>query len=107
MHQIFTTHQKTIVFTKIYLEGVVQSCFVKKVFLEISQNSQKNTCARVFFKIKLQAPGSFGGCFWFLLDEKHLFSPFAFSWSLLSFTKKNTSLIYICSEKKLKSVLYE
>ena len=29
--------------------------FCKKVFLEISQNSQKNTCARVSFLIKLQA----------------------------------------------------
>ena len=27
------------------------------VFLEISQNSQENTCARVFFLIKLQASG--------------------------------------------------
>ena len=27
------------------------------VFLEISQNSQENTCARVFFLIKLQALG--------------------------------------------------
>ena len=26
----------------------------KKVFLEISQNSQENTCARAFFLIKLQ-----------------------------------------------------
>ena len=31
--------------------GVLQ----KKVFLEISQNSQENTCARVSFLIKLQA----------------------------------------------------
>ena len=31
--------------------------FCKKVFLEISQNSQKNTCARVSFLIKLQASG--------------------------------------------------
>ena len=31
--------------------------FFKKVFLEISQNSQKNTCARVYFLIKLQATG--------------------------------------------------
>ena len=30
----------------ICLEAVVQSCPVKKVFLEISQNSQENTCAR-------------------------------------------------------------
>ena len=38
-----------------FLEVVVQRCSVKKVFLEISQNSQENTCARVSFLIKLQA----------------------------------------------------
>ena len=32
-----------------------QRCSVKKVFLEISQNSQENTCVRVSFLIKLQA----------------------------------------------------
>ena len=33
---------------------------LQKVFLEISQNSQENTCARVSFSIKLQAePGNF------------------------------------------------
>ena len=31
-----------------------QRCSVKKLFLEISQNSQKNTCARVLFLIKSQ-----------------------------------------------------
>ena len=31
--------------------------FCKKVFLEISQNSQENTCTRVSFLIKLQAWG--------------------------------------------------
>ena len=36
-------------------EAVVQICSVKKMFLEISQNSQENTCARVSFLIKLQA----------------------------------------------------
>ena len=36
------------------LEAVVRGCSVKKVFLEISQNSQENTCARVSFLIKLQ-----------------------------------------------------
>ena len=38
-------------------EAVVQRCSVKKVFLEISQNSQENACARVSFLIKLQALG--------------------------------------------------
>ena len=36
-------------------EAVAQRCSVEKVFLEISQNSQENTCARVSFLIKLQA----------------------------------------------------
>ena len=30
-------------------EAVVQRCSVKKVFLQISQNSQENSCARVSF----------------------------------------------------------
>ena len=33
-------------------------CSVEKVFLEISQNLQENTCARVSFLIKLQALGT-------------------------------------------------
>ena len=41
----------------IYGEAIVQRCSVKKVFLEISKNSQENTCARVSFLIKLQAFG--------------------------------------------------
>ena len=36
-------------------EAVAQRCSVKKMFLEISQNSQENTCARVSFLINLQA----------------------------------------------------
>ena len=33
----------------IFTEAVAQRCSVKKVFLEISQISQENTCARVNF----------------------------------------------------------
>ena len=36
-------------------EGVDQTCSVKQFFLEISQNSQENTCARASFLIKLHA----------------------------------------------------
>ena len=36
-------------------EVVVRRCSVKKVFLEISQNSQENTCTKDSFLIKLQA----------------------------------------------------
>ena len=38
-------------------EAVAQRFSVKNVFLDISQNSQENTCARVSFLIKLQALG--------------------------------------------------
>ena len=36
-------------------EAVPQRCSVKKLFLEISKDSQEKICARVFFLIKLQA----------------------------------------------------
>ena len=39
------------------LEAVIQRCSVKKMFLEISQNSQKNTCARASFFNKVD-PGT-------------------------------------------------
>ena len=39
----------------INVEASVQACSLKKIFLEISQNSQENTCARFSFLIKLQA----------------------------------------------------
>ena len=42
-----------IVFTA--AEAVARRWSVKKVFVEISQNSQENTCTRVSFFIKLQA----------------------------------------------------
>ena len=35
-----------------YTKAVVRMCFTKKVFLNISQNTQENTCARVYFLIK-------------------------------------------------------
>ena len=36
-----------------FLEAVVQTCSLKKVFLEMSQNSQESTRARISFLIKL------------------------------------------------------
>ena len=43
---------------KIPREAVAQRCSVKRVILEIVQNSQENTCARVSFSIKLQTPAT-------------------------------------------------
>ena len=34
-------------------EAVARRCSVKRVFLEISQNSRKNICARVSFPVKI------------------------------------------------------
>ena len=36
-------------------EAVTQRCSVKNAFLEILQNSQENSCARVSFSIKLKS----------------------------------------------------
>ena len=56
-HQINGKHLRWSIFLKKesgLTEAVVRRCSVKKVFLQISQNSQENTCARVSFLIKLQ-----------------------------------------------------
>ena len=45
---------KSIQFILSISEAVARRCSVKQKFLEISQNSQKNACARVSFLIKLQ-----------------------------------------------------
>ena len=54
-------------------EAVARSCFVKKVFLEISQNSQENTCARVSFLIRLQVFTDTGVFLWILWNSENIF----------------------------------
>ena len=57
------------------IETVAQMCSKRKVFLEISQNSQENTCARVSILIKLQAWGlqeTLHRCFPAKFLRKHL-----------------------------------
>ena len=69
-------------------EAVAQRCSVKKVFLLISQNSQKNTCARVSSLIKFQTRG-------LQLYQKRGSGTAVFLWILQSFWKhlflENTS----------------
>ena len=48
--------------TLIYLEAVVQRFSVKKVFLEISRNSQENTYARVCNFIKKETLAQVFSC---------------------------------------------
>ena len=47
-----------------YSQAVAQRCSWKRVFLEISQNSQENICARVSFFNKV---AGLGHAFWFEL----------------------------------------
>ena len=47
-------------FSKIFYvlaKAVIRMCFMKKVFLKISENSRENTSARFFYLIKLQGEG--------------------------------------------------
>ena len=56
---------------------------MKEVFLEISQNSQENTCARVSFLVKLQALG--------LRPTTLLKERLWHRWFPVNFVKQNTS----------------
>ena len=42
-----------------FSKAVAQTCSIKKVFLEISQNSQENTCARVSYRTPPVAASDF------------------------------------------------
>ena len=52
-----------------HLEADVQRCSIKKAFLQISQNTQKKTCVRVSFLVKLQAET----CNFIKKDSLHVF----------------------------------
>ena len=56
-------------------EAVVKSCSVKKVFIEIWQNSQENICARVSFLITLLKRRLWHRCFP-VISVKFLRTPF-------------------------------
>ena len=47
--------ERDLVFSGPLPEAVARRCSVRKVFLEILQNSQENTSPRVTFLIKLEA----------------------------------------------------
>ena len=55
--EVFSKKKNDTIHPIIYFDrkAVAQRSSVKKVFLEISQNSQEITCVRVSFLIKLQA----------------------------------------------------
>ena len=49
VHETWNNFMKYFYFSIQHSEAAVQMCSVKKVFLDISQNSQENTCTRVSF----------------------------------------------------------
>ena len=53
--RVISWNMKYFHFSIQHSEAVVQMCYVKKVFVEISQNSLENNCTRASFLIKLQA----------------------------------------------------
>ena len=52
-----TKWSQNLLLLQVWLEAVALTCSVKKVFLEIWQNSQENTYDRDSFLIKLQVSG--------------------------------------------------
>ena len=50
---------KLVKYSLLLTEAATRGVLCKKVFPEISQNSQENICARASFLIKLQASGNF------------------------------------------------
>ena len=63
--------------------------FHPEVFLEILQNSQENTCARVSFLIKLQASGRFS----FLIKLQALVGCFSIATFLCLFIKIENEIV--------------
>ena len=63
MWHLSITDSTTVIITQrddlkeLFGEAAIRGVLQEKVFLEISQNPQENTCARVSFLIKLQTSG--------------------------------------------------
>ena len=101
--------QSSIFFDVSEVEATIRGFLWKKVFLEISQNSQENTCVRISFLIKLQT--TLAEVFSLISTNaiKMQFSlPLVFLLSLLSFLSKteNTKNLFtyfvseICPRKE-------
>ena len=66
-------------------EAVNGDVLQKKVFLEISQNSQEYTCARVSFLIKLQAWGTYVEHLWATASDEKNYVSQTYSWYYYNF----------------------
>ena len=81
----------------VQLEAAIQRCSVEEVFLEILQNSQENTCARVSFLIKLGKKKRLWHRYFHVSFAKFLRAAFLIEhvWWLLLFSIASSCLIKI------------
>ena len=75
-----------------------QGCSVKKVFLEMSQNSQENTCTRDPFLIKLYG--------WNFIRKESLTQVFSCELSKISKSNSFTELHRTAASKQIITVLF-
>ena len=95
-----------------FSEAIAQRCFVKKVFLEISQNSQENTRAKVSFFDKVAGLRPAKKRLWhrsfpvnFVKFQRSPFFIEHLRWLLLN-TKKNDEISEIFERNFRKCVLH-
>ena len=80
-----------------FAKAVVWKCSVKEVFLEISQNLQKNTCAKISFFNKVAGKTAFKNLKWYGLLRQNISLQNFLSMSSLRFIKKETpSKVFPC-----------
>ena len=79
---------------KLLTEAVVRRCFVKKVFLEILENSKENTCARVFNFIKEETLAQVFFCEFCEISKNNFFyrTPQVAAFVLIKWTQYNSSI---------------
>ena len=96
-NETWNNFMKYFYFSIQHSEAVVQMCSVKKLFLEISQNSQENTCTRFSFLIKLQVS--------FLINRLcHRCFPVNFEKFLRTSLLQNTSGLQLIKKEALEQV---
>ena len=71
---IFSMNYGISILLRNFPEAATRGVLCKKVFLEISQNSQENTCVRVSFLIKLQRCRPVFSCEFCEIYKKNFFT---------------------------------
>ena len=113
LHKIYVLSAKYVILRGLKnKEAVAQMCSVEKVFLEISQNSQENTCTRASFLVMLQACNFIKKSLWhrcFPLNFVKFLRTSFFTehlwWLLLKTAKKGVGLFKFHKRKNFFSLI--